>query len=95
MMKEREKMAKSEQASLLQFEKSQKIKRLNNLAEYNKVKIQRQISAKQEKIEKFKVLKNNIIEESKMKRKIIKIEKSYINNVFDSILNKKDLSVRF
>lgn len=94
-MKEREKMAKSEQASLLQFEKSQKIKRLNNLAEYNKVKIQRQISAKQEKIEKFKVLKNNIIEESKMKRKIIKIEKSYINNVFDSILNKKDLSVRF
>jgi len=95
MMKEREKMAKSAQASLLQFEKSQKIKKLNNLAEYNKVKIQRQISAKQEKIEKFKVLKNNIIEDAKMKRKIIKIEKSYINNVFDSIINKKDLSVRF
>lgn len=86
-------MAKIEKSDVAKFEKAQKIRRINNVIEYNRSKIAEVIELKQEKIAEFQKEKNLILEESKKKRKIIAVEKSYIENVYDSVLNKGDINV--
>ena len=92
MIKEQEKMEKVEESNLHRFEKTQKIKRINNITEYNRNKIADEIQAKQERLDEFQIQKNIILEEAKKKRRKIDVEKSYIISVYDKVM-RQDLNV--
>lgn len=92
-VKEREAMQMLEEHAIHRFEKSENIKRIAHIQEYNRHKLQEKIGGKFEKIEEFQRQKARLsIQKREMANEIIKKKQEY-STKFELLFKKKNLDV--